>query len=107
MVHPHRGATSTNSSSSLLSFVNLLTCTESKTPLHIGQEIYTHLARSSFSDLGHITKPYAVYAQSTTSHFHLDQQALTHLLAHSLVLALNYLYLLHRLDFYLYITQWA
>jgi hypothetical protein len=55
VVHPQRGATSTNSSSSLLSSVNLLTCTEPQNPLRIGQEICAHLARSSFPELGHNT----------------------------------------------------
>jgi hypothetical protein len=60
VVHPQHGATSTNSSSSLLSSFNLLTCTEPQNILHIGHEIYMHLSRSSFPELGHNTNPYSV-----------------------------------------------
>jgi hypothetical protein len=57
MVHPHPGPTSTNSSSSLLAFFNLLTCTEPSNQLRRGQEICTLFARSSFPKLGYSTKP--------------------------------------------------
>jgi hypothetical protein len=57
MVHPQRGAISTNSSSPLLSFVNILTCTEHQNQLGIRQEICVHLAKSCFPELGHNTKP--------------------------------------------------
>jgi hypothetical protein len=79
VVHPQRGATSTNSSSSLLSSVNLLTCTEPQNQLRIGQEICVHLARSSFPELGHNTKPsYTVCTQASYNHLHLALQVLTH-----------------------------
>jgi hypothetical protein len=57
VVHPQPGATSTNSSSSLLSYVNHLHAQSHKVLLRIGQEICAHLARSSFPELGYITKP--------------------------------------------------
>jgi hypothetical protein len=56
MVHPQPGATSTNSSSLLLSSVNILHAQSHKILLHIGQEICVHLARSSFPELGYSTK---------------------------------------------------
>jgi regulator of sigma D len=56
MVHPQPGATSTNSSSSLLSYVSHLHAQIYKVLLHIGHEIYMHLARSSFPELGYNTK---------------------------------------------------
>jgi hypothetical protein len=39
----------------------------------------SHLARSSFPELGHNTKPYyTVYTQASYNHFHLALQVLTH-----------------------------
>ena len=64
---PQCGAMSTNSSSSLLSYVNLLTCTKPQNPLRIGQEICAHLAKSSFPELGLSTKP-------SYNHLHLALQ---------------------------------
>jgi hypothetical protein len=54
---PLAWATSTNSSSSLLSFVNHLHAQSHKVLLHIGQEICAHLTRSSFPELGYSTNP--------------------------------------------------
>jgi hypothetical protein len=64
VVHPQPGATSTNSSSLLLSSVNLLHAQSHKILLRIGQEICTHLARSSFPELGYNTKPLLNLLQS-------------------------------------------
>jgi hypothetical protein len=112
VVHPHPGATSTNSSSSLLASFNLLTCTEPQDQLRRGQEICALFARSSFPKLGYNTKPtYSLlrslalssasltqYARSTYNYYlHLAQ--LTTLRSH------RSNYFLHRLAFYLYITK--
>jgi hypothetical protein len=45
---PERGATSTNSNSSLLSFVNILTGIEHQNQILVGQEICVHLTIYSF-----------------------------------------------------------
>jgi hypothetical protein len=79
MVHSQHGATSTNSSSYLLSSFNPFTCTEQQNQPCIGHDICTHLTRSSFPKLGHITKPsYIVFTQACYDHLHLDLQVLTH-----------------------------
>jgi hypothetical protein len=75
---PQCGATSTNSSSSLLVSSNLLTCTKPQIQLHKGQEICAHFARSSFPKLDQSTKPYTVCLhQALTKRLHLALQAST------------------------------
>jgi hypothetical protein len=89
---------STNSCYSLLSYVNILTCTEPKSPLSIGQEIYMHLTRSSFSELGHSTKPSCtVCTPASYNHLHLSLQVLTDSMhkASSTTLSHKYSLLLH------------
>jgi hypothetical protein len=109
---PQCGATSTNSSSSLLSSVNLLTCTEHQTQLCIGQEICTHLTRSSFPELDHNTNPsYTVCTQASYNHLHLALQVLTHIMHKTFrstkLIILGLSSFLHFLASYLYITKWA
>jgi hypothetical protein len=49
-----------------------------KTTLHIGKEIYTHLTRSSFPELGHNTNlSYMVCTQDSYSHLQLALHVLT------------------------------
>jgi hypothetical protein len=113
VVHPQPGATSTNSSSLLLSFVNLLHAQSHKILLRIGQEICTHSTRSSFPELDHSTKPlhsllqslalslasFSQYAQSMYNyHLHLAYH-------HTDVYIILHAPFLHRLDIYLYITK--
>jgi hypothetical protein len=75
---PQCGATSTNSSLLYYLMSIFLHAQSHKNPLHIGQEICMHLARSSFPELGHNTKPYTVCAQSTTGDLHLALQVSTY-----------------------------
>jgi hypothetical protein len=76
---PQCGATSTNSSLLYYLLSIFLHAQSPKTPLRIGQDIYVHLARSSFPELGHNTKPYyTVCTQASYNHFHLALQVLTH-----------------------------
>jgi hypothetical protein len=112
---PQRGATSTNSSSSLLSSVNHLHAQSHKILLRIGQEICAHLARSSFPELGYNTKPSHSLCTKHLQSLALSSASVQHTHAQSLH---NYLHLahrsstdlahwpfLHRLDIYLYITK--
>jgi hypothetical protein len=72
---PQCGATSTNSSLLYYLLSSFLQAQSIKTLLRRGQEICVHLARSSFPELDHNTKPpYTVYAQSTTDDPHLALQ---------------------------------
>jgi hypothetical protein len=64
MVHPQPGDTSTNSSSSLLYYVNHIHALSHKVLLCIGQEICEHLTGSSFLELGYSTKPLHNFLQS-------------------------------------------
>jgi hypothetical protein len=64
VVHPQPVATSTNSSSILLSSVNLLYAQSHKILLCIGHEICAHFARSPFPELGYNTNPLHSLLQS-------------------------------------------
>ena len=64
VVHPHPGATPTNSSSILLSYVNLLYAQSHKILLRIGNEICAHFTRSPFPELGYNTNPLHSLLQS-------------------------------------------
>jgi hypothetical protein len=86
----------------LFSFIIFVQCIEPQDPLHIGKDIYAHLARSSFPKLGHNTKPsYTVYTPASYNHLHLALQLLTHSMhkassstlshKHSLLLLLSYI----------------
>jgi hypothetical protein len=63
----------------LILFIIFVQCTEPQDPLSIGQEIYVHLARSSFPELGDSTKPsYTICTPASYNHLHLALQVLTH-----------------------------
>jgi hypothetical protein len=73
------GDTSTNSSLIYYLLSIFLYAQSPKSPLRIRQEICVHLARSSFPELGHNTKPsYPVCTQDSYNNLHLSLQVLTH-----------------------------
>jgi hypothetical protein len=108
-------ATSTNSSYSLLSYVNIITCTEPQDPLHIGQEICPHLTRSSFLELDYSTKlsysPYTSLLQSlalssaSSQHMACTKHSQLFALSSLAILNTHMSLLLRHLYLYLYITK--
>jgi hypothetical protein len=100
----------------LLSSFNILQAQSHKNPLHIGQEICAHLARSSFPELGLSTKPsynlhtsflqsahklLTICTQASYNHFHLALQVLTHSMHKASSSTLR-----HKYSLLLHLAQW-
>jgi hypothetical protein len=115
VVHPQPGATSTNSSLLYYLLSIFLHAHSIKILLCIGQEICAHLARSSFPELGHNTKPSYSLHISFLQSLALSSASVQHSMHKAFILSLALSSMasqhhhipssLHRLDIYLYITK--
>jgi hypothetical protein len=83
MVHPHPGATPTNSSSLFLS-VNIIHAQSHDILFHRGQEICVHSSRSSFPELQHKASSLVSY-----NHLHLSLQVINIACTKHLQVSLN------------------